>query len=363
MNNFYKDKLVAVLQQNGVDAMLIAPSDEMEFILGHNTHICERFQALIIKNTGEYFYVCNMLTYDEIKEVLGDGINVYGWYDGDGYMETARKAFAENGLIGKKIGVNSSERAFIILDIMKNIDIEFINGKPLLEKMRIIKTEDEISKLKKAASITDETFGEIVKFVKPGMKEIDIISFIKEEFAKRGADFGFALIASGPNSALPHYGGNDRVIEKKDVLLCDFGCIYQGLCADMTRTIFIGDVTDEEKKMYNYVVRGTLAGEGAAVDGAYIPDVDKAARAVIEESGYGKTFVTRLGHGIGYNIHESPDIKQSNKIYLEPGMTFSIEPGIYRVNEFGIRVEDIVLVTKGGNEILNKATKELIVVK
>ncbi|MEG1048962.1 MAG: Xaa-Pro peptidase family protein [Oscillospiraceae bacterium] len=362
MNNFYKEKLVAVLKQNNVDAMLIAPSEEMEFILGHNTHICERFQALIIKSTGEYFYICNMLTSDEIKGVLGDGINVYGWYDGDGYMDTARKAFEENGLIGKTIGVNSTERAFIILDIMKELDIKFINGKPLLEKMRIIKTEDEIAKLKKAAKITDETFDGIVKFVKPGMKEIDVINFIKDEFAKKGADFGFALIASGPNAALPHYGGSDRVIQEKDVLLCDFGCVYQGLCADMTRTIFIGEATEDQRKMYNYVLRGTMMGEEKAVDGAYIPDVDKAARDIIDESGYGATFVTRLGHGIGYSIHEAPDMKQSNKMYLEPGMTFSIEPGIYRVNEYGIRVEDIVLVTKGGNEILNKASREIIVV-
>lgn len=362
MNNFYKDKLVAVLKQNNVDAMLIAPSDEMEFILGHNTHICERFQALIIKSTGEYFYVCNMLTYDEIKAVVGKDINVYGWYDGDGYMETARKAFTENGLIGKTIGVNSSERAFIILDIIKELDINFVNGKPFLEAMRIIKTEDEIARFRKASSITDDTFAEIVKFVKPGMKEIDVINFIKAEFSKRGADFGFALIASGPNAALPHYGGSDRVIEVKDIVLCDFGCVFQGLCSDMTRTIFVGEATAEQRKMYEFVLRSIKAGEEKAVDGAYIPDVDKAAREIIDESGYGKTFVTRLGHGIGYSIHEAPDIKQSNKMYLAPGMTFSIEPGIYRVNEFGIRIEDLVLVTKGGNEIMNKASREIIIV-
>ncbi|MEG0091288.1 MAG: M24 family metallopeptidase, partial [Oscillospiraceae bacterium] len=111
------------------------------------------------------------------------------------------------------------------------------------------------------------------------------------------------------------------------------GCVYQGLCADMTRTFFIGEATEDQRKMYNYVLRGTMMGEEKAVDGAYIPDVDKAARDIIDESGYGATFVTRLGHGIGYSIHEAPDMKQSNKMYLEPGMTFSIEPGIYRVNE------------------------------
>lgn len=359
MNTVYLKKLTDVLCKNNVDAMLIAPSEEMEFIFGHSPHLCERFQALVIKQNGDYFYICNMLTYDEIKS-LGN-IKVYGWYDGDGYMETARKAFEENGLIGKTIGVNSTERAFIILDIMKNMDIKFINGKPLLEDMRIIKSQEEIANIKKACKITDETFDEIVKFAKPGMKELDIINFIKEEFAKRNADFGFAIIGSGPNAALPHYNGCDRVICEHEPLLLDFGCVYNGMCSDMTRTIFIGEPTDEQRKMYEFVKRSTIKGDELAVDGAFIPDVDKAARDIIDESGYGKTFFTRLGHGIGYSIHEAPDIKQSNPRHLEPGMIFSIEPGIYRVNEFGIRIEDLVLVTEGGNEVLYTSTKDLIV--
>lgn len=362
MNNFYKQKLCDVMIKNNVDAMLIAPGEELDFILGHTTHICERFQALFIKQNGEYFYVCNLLTADEISEYM-DGNKVYSWFDGDGYMQTVKQALQENGLIGKTIGVNSTERAFIVLDIMQNIDVKFINGKPLLERMRICKTQQEIENLKIAAKITDETYYEILKFVKPGMKEKDIVDFIKSEFAKKGAEFGFAIVACGKNSALPHYNDDSSVIKEQDIVLCDFGCIYKGLCADMTRTFFVGDVTDEQRKMYDYVLRGQKAGVKAAVNGAFVPDVDKVTRDIIYESGYGNTFMTRLGHGIGYSIHEAPDIKQSNPIYLEPNMTFSIEPGIYRVGEFGIRIEDIVLVTENGNETLNNSTKELIIVE
>lgn len=361
MNQFYKQKLCDVMKQNQMDAMLIAPGEELEFVLGHTTHICERFQALIIKNTGEYFYICNMLTAEEITMYM-DGNPVYGWYDGDGYMATVEKAFTEHGLLGKTIGVNSTERACIILDIMQALDVRFVNGKPMLERMRICKTEEEYKNLKIAAQITDETYEEILKFVKPGMQEKDVVNFIKSEFEKRGADFGFAIIAAGENAALPHYNGCESVIHEQDVLLCDFGCVYNGLCADMTRTFFIGGVTEEQKKMYEYVLRSEQAGVEAAVNGAYIPEVDKISRDIIDESGYGDTFVTRLGHGIGYSVHEAPDIKQSNPIYLEPGMTFSIEPGIYRVGEFGIRIEDIVFVTEDGHEVLNQARRELIVV-
>ena len=361
MNQFYKEKLCEVLKQNNIDAMLIAPSEELEFILGHTTHICERFQALFIKNSGEYFYVCNMLTKDEISAYM-DGNKVYGWYDGDGFIPTVKKALEENGLENAVIGVNSTERACLVLDIMANTNVKFVNGKPFLERMRICKTEEEKENLRIAAKITDETYYEILKFAKAGMKEKDVVDFIKQEFAKRGADFGFAIIASGENAALPHYNDDSRVIEENDVLLCDFGCVYKGLCADMTRTFFVGSATEEQRKMYDFVLRSQQAGVDAAVNGAFVPDVDKAARDIIDESGYGATFVTRLGHGIGYSIHEAPDIKQSNPIYLEPGMAFSIEPGIYRVGEFGIRIEDIVLITEDGHEVLNKATKELIVV-
>lgn len=358
----YLNKLVNIMKKEALDAMLIAPSEEMKFLLGSSTHLCERFQALIVKNDGEYFYICNLLTADEIKEILGEGIKVYSWFDGDGFIDTAKKAFEENGLTGKTIGVNSTERACIILDLMKNIDIKFVNGKPFLEEMRIIKKNEEIENLRKAAQITDETFIELLKFIKPGMKEADVANFINKTFVEKGAQPGFAMVCSGPNSALPHYASDQRVIQEKDIVLLDYGCIYNSMCADMTRTIFVGGATEEEIKMYEYVLEANIAGEGKAVEGAYIPDIDKAARDVVYESGYGDTFVTRLGHGIGYSLHEAPDIKQSNKRYLEKGMAFSIEPGIYRVGEFGIRIEDILVITENGTEILNQASKEIIVI-
>ena len=134
------------------------------------------------------------------------------------------------------------------------------------------------------------------------------------------------------------------------------------MCADMSRTVFVGGITEEERHVYEIVRKSQEAGEKAAVKGAYIPDVDKASRNIIEESGYGKYFFTRLGHGIGYSVHEAPDIKASNKRNLEEGMVFSIEPGIYMAGKFGIRIENIVAVTNDGNEVLNKASKEIMII-
>jgi Xaa-Pro dipeptidase len=358
----YLNKLVEILKKKEIDAILIAPSEEMEFIMGHNTHLCERFQALVIKSDGNYFYICNLLTVDEIQSVLGPNIKVYGWFDGDVFTDTVKKAFEEQGLIGKTIAVNSTERAFIILQILEAMDVKFINGKTVLEDMRIIKDEEELNNLRMAARITDESYEELLKFIKPGIKEADIARKMNEIFKEKGADEGFTMVCSGPNSSYPHYNDDQRVIQEKDIIVLDWGCKYNNMCADMSRTVFVGGITEEERKVYEIVKASQEAGEKAAVKGAYIPDVDKAARDIIEKAGYGKYFFTRLGHGIGYSVHEAPDIKASNKRNLEKGMVFSIEPGIYMAGNFGIRIENIVAVTDDGNEILNKSTKEIMII-
>ncbi len=362
MREKYLNKLVAILKKEKIDAILIAPSEEMEFIMGHNTHLCERFQALIIKNDGSYFYICNLLTQDEIQGVLGQDIKVYGWFDGDVFTDTVKTAFEEQGLTGKTVAVNSTERAFIILQIMEAIDVKFINGKPFLEDMRIIKDEEELQNLRMAARITDESYDELLKFIKPGIKEADIAGKMREIFKEKGADEGFTMVCSGPNSSYPHYNDDQRVIQEKDIIVLDWGCKYKNMCADMSRTVFVGGITEEEKRVYEIVKASQEAGEKAAVNGAYIPDVDKASRDIIKKSGYGKYFFTRLGHGIGYSVHEAPDIKASNERKLEKGMVFSIEPGIYIAGNFGIRIENIVAVSEDGNEVLNKASKEIIII-
>jgi len=362
MRKKYLYKLIEILNKKDIDAILIAPSEEMEFIMGHNTHLCERFQALIIKNDGNYFYICNLLTADEVQNALGPEVKVYGWFDGEIFTHTVKKAFEEQGLTGKTIAVNSTERAFIILQLMEEVDAEFVNGKPVLEEMRMIKDEEELNNLRMAAKITDESYEELLKFIRPGIKEADIAKKMNEIFKKKGAAEGFTLVCSGPNSSYPHYSDDRRVIQEKDIIVLDWGCKYNNMCSDMSRTVFVGGITEEERRVYEIVKASQEAGEKAAVRGAYIPDVDKAARDIIEKSGYGKYFLTRLGHGIGYSVHEAPDIKASNPMHLEKGMVFSIEPGIYMAGKFGIRIENIVAVTENGNEILNKASKEIMII-
>ena len=361
MRRNFIDKLVSLMKNAGMDAILVCPSEEMKFLVGFSPMMCERFQGLFIKNDGNVFYICNLLYKGELKEHFGY-MTIYEWFDGELMPEAVFNILEKEGLIGKTIGVNSTAPAFNILDIASVTNTKYVNAKPLFEEMRIIKTDEELENLRVSASIADKAFSEVIKFIKPGMKEADIKDFLFSAMQKNSGTNPFAIVASGPNSSYGHYMGSDRVIEPRDVVLLDFGCVYNDMCSDMSRTLFIGGISDENRRIYEICRAATEVAEAAAVEGAFIPDIDKAARDIIDNAGYKEYFDHRLGHGIGYMGHEAPDIKASNPRKLEKGMCFSIEPGINIPGKIGMRVEDIVAITEKGTEILNKSTHELIII-
>ena len=361
MKKSYSDKLVTLMKAEKMDAILVCPSEELLYLIGFSPMSCERFQGLFIKNDGSYFYVCNMIYSGEMAAILKD-MKFHDWFDGEFMPEALYKIMEKEGLLGKTVGVNSSAPAFNILDIAAKTNIKFVNAKPLLEEMRIIKSDEDLNNLRKAAEIADKTFDEVIQFIKPGMKEAEVKSFIYSSMKKQGGINPWAIVARGPNSSFPHYKGDDGVIEKQDVVLLDMGCIYNNMRSDISRMVFVGGVTDEQKKVYEICRKSTEAAEAACFEGAFIPDIDKAARDVVNKAGYKEAFFTRLGHGIGYMGHEAPDIKTSNPRKLEKGMCFTIEPGINLLGKFGMRVEDVVAITDKGTEILNKATHEMIIV-
>ncbi|MEG2192409.1 MAG: Xaa-Pro peptidase family protein [Oscillospiraceae bacterium] len=358
-------KLQNQLKSDGVDALMIAPSNDMKFLIGEAPYLCERFQAMMVKADGGYFYICNTLTYDEATDLM-EGAKVYPWFDCDDFTLVVKSAFEENGLIGKKIAVNGSVRAFNLVRMMEKVNFTPVNGKDYLELTRIIKTPQELNNLRKSSLVVDEVFKEIITIIKPGMSEADVKDEISRLITKHGgvaSDHG-GIVAINANAALPHYFGESGVIGKNAVVEMDYGCTVEGMWSDITRTVFVGEVSERQREIYNLVLQANLAGEKAAVNGAYIPDVDAAARKIIEDGGYGKNFFHRLGHGIGYAGHEAPYIHGDYHMNLAPGMAFSCEPGIYIKDEIGIRIEDVVIINeKGETEVLNKCTKELIVIK
>lgn len=362
MRKEYIDKMVKMMADTEFSAMLICPSEEMDFFIGYVPMMCERFQGLFIKKTGEMFYICNLLYGEEVKKGFEGAVPVYTWFDGDVMTEVVGNILKEQGLEGAVIGVNSSAQAFNVLELMDKINVTFKNGKPFLEEIRVTKTPEEMECLRQAAKIADDTFAAVIKKIKPGLKEAQVRDWLTEEMTSRGGSDFDVIVASGPNSSYPHYSEFDRVIEEQDIIILDFGCGYKGLRSDISRTVFVGGITDEQKKVYEIIDRAQMKAQNTAVLGAFIPDIDAAARDIIAEEGYDGTLVNRVGHGIGFMTHEAPDIKKSNPRRLEKGMAFSIEPGIYMGGYFGLRIENILLVNdKGETEVLNQASRDIII--
>jgi len=365
LNKKYCNKLCEIMIKNNIDAMMIGPSVDLEFLMKYSPQPDERFQTLFFLSDKRYFYISSELTYEEIRDRLDNDADIYKWRDHEGFIDAVETAINRYKLGGKNIGVNNGIAAINLIDIQEKINAKFINGHGILEMLRVIKDESEIEKLRKAAKLADEVMGETIAYICPGITERDIKKKIEELFMQKGADgLSFeSIVASGPNSSMPHYCEDSRAIQKKDIVILDLGCKYKGYCSDTSRTVFVGGITDEEKKVYDIILRANKAGEKVAEQGVKAEDVDKASRDVIRKEGYGEYFINRTGHGIGFSVHEEPYIKAGNKQILEKGMAFSIEPGIYIPNKFGMRIEDIVVIGVDRPEILNNFTKEIILIK
>lgn len=364
LNKEYINKLCEIMNHHQIDAMMIGPSTDLEFLMKYSPHPDERFQALLILSDQRYFYISPELTYEEIKNRLEEDADIYRWGDHEEFSDIVATAMDRYQLTGKTIGVNSNIVAINLIDIQEKINAKFINGHDILESLRIVKSEHEIEKLRIAAKMADEVIEETIDWISPGMTERGIKKKIEELFMQKGAD-GLSfdpIVASGPNSSMPHYCEDSRVIQENDIIILDLGCKYQGYCSDMTRTVFVGEISDEQRKIYHIVLSANQSGEVEAVPGVTAEDVDKAARSIIEGEGYGKYFLNRTGHGIGISVHEAPYIKTGNKQILKKGMAFSVEPGIYLPGRFGIRIEDIVIIGDDGPEILNHCTKKIKII-
>ena len=233
----------------------------------------------------------------------------------------------------------------------------------IVANLRIIKERYEIKQIKKAISITEKVFYEILKIIKPGITEKDLALEIEFKMKKYG-DMAVAftpIVASGPNGALPHAESGNRKIKKGDMIVMDFGAKYNGYCADMTRTVVVGKANDKQKKIYNIVLEAQKKAIEYAKPGMVGKEIDRIARKVIENYGYGDKFGHSLGHGVGIEVHEMPYINPKNVVPLKEKTIFTVEPGIYIQRWAGVRIEDIVILDKDGAKSLNKAEKEVLI--
>ncbi|NLN83979.1 MAG: aminopeptidase P family protein [Firmicutes bacterium] len=264
----------------------------------------------------------------------------------------------------KRLGFEQEHMSYALAtDLIKeNSQVEFVGVSHLVETQRTVKSSEEVEKMQKAANISEACFAHILGFIRPGIKEVEVAIEMERYMRSQGAEaLAFeSIVASGPRSSLPHGRPTERVLEEGDFITLDFGAKYGGYCSDMTRTMVIGKASEKQKKIYNIVLEAHLKALAAVKPGPLGKDIDKIARDVISEAGYGEYFGHGLGHGVGRNVHEMPSVGQAGNMALASGHVITIEPGIYLPNWGGVRIEDMVLVTEDGYQNFNSSSKELI---
>ena len=316
--------------------------------------------AIVTKNGCRYFTDSR---YIESAENGIQGFEVLEVNRENPYSKRLNDAIADFGVTA----LGYEEVYLTVAEFMgfeKKLNAKLVPYNDKISAFRSVKEEYELERMRKAQDITDKAFAEVLGRIQVGMTEKELCAELIYCLLKNGAD-GLAfdpIVVSGPNTSLPHGVPGDRKIQEGDFITMDFGALYAGYCADMTRTVAVGYVTDEMEKVYKTVLQAQLAGLAASKAGVPGKDIDGAARKVIEEAGYGPYFGHGYGHSLGLEIHESPSPSPSNEKGMPAGSVASAEPGIYLPGQFGVRIEDTCIYLENGIEILTKSPKDLIVV-
>lgn len=327
----------------GLGGLVFGPSPELAYLTGSWNETHERFSGLVIPATGEPVFVAPAVD----KESLEVPVPVLGWEDGQSPYELVRAALP----VGKDFGVGSELTASHLLALQETLEASAVLATPLLKELFMRKSAEEIAQLREAAHAIDSVFEQVR--VEAGRTEAEVAAELHELILASGhSKVDFVIVGSGPNGANPHHSYSDRVIEADDVVVIDIGGTWgAGYHSDCTRTFFLGEIPawyEVLREAQERAVQAVRPGVTAAL-------IDDTARSHIAAAGYGEFFIHRTGHGIGLSLHEEPFIMAGNELVLEPGMAFSIEPGIYLPGERGARIEDIVVVTDSGCERLNRS--------
>ncbi len=345
----------------GLAGLLVAPGPDLAYLVGHEPPPLERLTLLILAAAREPVLVVPALEAPAAESAPGiEGIELVGWRDGgdDPYAIVARLLRPGRYALGDQtwaVHLLGLERA--------GSGYDFVSAGETLPLLRAVKDQDEIARLRAAAAGADAVFGEIVGLALAGRREIDVAADLDRLLREHGHErVDFTIVGSGPNAASPHHGASERQIRGGDAVVLDFGGVADRYCSDITRTVFVGEPDAEQRRVYDVVREAQQAAFEAVRPRVAAQDVDRAARAVIADAGFGDRFVHRTGHGIGLEVHEPPYIVEGNPTPLEAGMTFSDEPGIYLPGRFGVRIEDQVVVVADGAERLNEASRDVTVV-
>ncbi|MDQ0337743.1 Xaa-Pro aminopeptidase [Caldalkalibacillus uzonensis] len=352
-------KLRALLAREGLDGLLVTNSFNRRYITGFTG------TAGVALITGsDAVFITDFRYVDQAR----DQAQGYTIVKHNGQLEDTIAAEVKKRKI-KRLGFEQdhlSYRQYTTFNkVLKDVGFQFIPVSGLVEELRRVKDEQEIEHIRQAVAIVDRTYAHILNVVQPGMTEIEVAHEIEFFMRKQGATSSAfdIIVASGVRSALPHGVASGKIIEKGDFVTLDFGAYYQGYVSDMTRTFAVGEPDPKLKEIYAICLEAQLKGVESIKAGMTGKEADAVCRDYISARGYGDHFGHSTGHGIGLEVHEGPTLSVHGDLPLKPGMVVTVEPGIYLSGVGGVRIEDDVLITEQGNEILTQSPKELIIIE
>jgi Xaa-Pro aminopeptidase len=343
----------------GFDVLLASLGSELPYLMGYRAMPLERLTMAVLPRDGHATLVVPELEAPRIER-HDDVFEVRAW----GETENPIDIVAD--LIGSRLRAAIDDRtwAVFLLDLQAALpSTEFASARELTAALRLIKEPAEVDLMRRAAEAVDRVAARLATHPFAGKTERrlsrEVIDMTREEGCET---VDFAIVASGPNGASPHHEPDERVIGTGDSVVIDFGGTVEGYHSDTTRTFHVGEPSADYRAVYEVVRNAQAAAADAVRPGVEAQSVDAVARTIIADAGFGDYFIHRLGHGIGLDVHEDPYLVTGNSQSLEPGMAFSIEPGIYLPGRFGVRIEDIVVCTEAGVDRLNRSPRELVVV-
>lgn len=340
------DRLATELRGAGVDALVLNSPVNMGYLHGFSEGGGERFLTMSVRADGCVRMICPALSESQARRCGFEDVRT--WKDGEDPMAHYAQLVDDWGLANGVVAVDDEMPAQYLLPMQRVAPgAKYQQGFSLIAKLMRKKDADEIENLYTAARYADEAYEDAKPHIKAGMTEWDVSMLLAKGMQDRGGVVSFCIVAAAANGAEPHHYTDRTVIKEGDVLIMDFGCGYNGYHSDITRTVCVGKASDEAKKVYGIVHAAHVAAHEAAKAGVACQDVDRAARKVITDAGYGEFFVHRLGHGLGMRVHEEPYMVEGNTETLEEGNCFSDEPGIYLPGRFGVRVENILHIAEG----------------
>ncbi|GGA68176.1 M24 family metallopeptidase [Ornithinibacillus halotolerans] len=347
------NKIRKSLEGLNLDALLIASPINRRYVTGFTGTA-----GVVLVSKEEAIFITDF-RYTEQASEQAKGFTVI---EHKSLIEEEVKAQLER-LHVKRLGFEKNHLTYATYDRYNSLlDAELVPTSDIIEQIRLVKTPEELATLKKAAQIADAAYEHILGVIKPGVKEIEVANELEFFMRKQGATQSSfdIIVASGFRSAMPHGVASTKEIQAGELVTLDYGALYDGYVSDITRTVAVGEISDELKNIYNTVLEAQLRGVNGIKPGMTGIEADALTRDYIKEQGYGEYFGHSTGHGIGLEVHEGPGLSFRSDVKLEPGMVVTVEPGIYIPNVGGCRIEDDIVITETGNERLTTSTKELI---